>query len=125
MKKVYNSTQICAVEKTVKQFKHWRKTTVKGQRRMSLELRNMAIDLSQQIGIFPASKELGLNCTDLKKWREKTEERKEGSFTEIMVLPSPSFSCRLEIKKNDTCINVFLGHDSNVDQTIALINGVL
>jgi transposase-like protein len=124
MKSKYNSDQISAIENTVKHFEHWRATTERGQRRMSDELRSMAIDLSHEVGVHRASKELGLNCTDLKRWKDKAEPRASGVFTEISLRPSLPFSYRMEIKKNDTCISLSLDH-SSIDQMVALIKGVL
>jgi hypothetical protein len=124
MRAKYNSDQIVAIENAVKHFEHWRATTERGQRRMSEELRTMAIDLSQKVGVHCASKALGLNCTDLKRWGEKGEPTNKGNFTEITLLPSTNFSCRVEIAKNDTRINFSLEH-SSVEQMVALVKGVL
>jgi len=91
---------------------------------MSEELRTMAIDLSQKIGVHRASKALGLNCTDLKRWGAKGEATNTGKFTEITLLPSTDFSCRVEITKNDTHINLSL-ENCSMEQVVTLIKGVL
>jgi hypothetical protein len=124
MKSKYNSEQAEAVESAVKHFEHWRATTERGRRRMSEELRAIAIDLSYKIGVHPASKELGLNCTDLKRWRQKAKDLENGTFTEVKLLPTMGFSCRVKIIKNDTHVNIAF-EDSNVAQVTALIKGVL
>lgn len=124
MKAEYNPDQIIAIEAAVKLFEHWRATTERGQRRLSEELRTTAIDLSKKIGVYRASKALGLNCTDLKRWGAKGEAIEKGKFTEITLLPSRESPCRVEITKNDTYISFFLEH-STVDQIIALAKGIL
>lgn len=124
MKAEYNPDQIIAIEAAVKHFEHWRATTTRGQRKMSEELRTMAIDLSKKVGVNRASKALGLNCTDLKRWGTKEEITDTGKFTEVTLLPSMSSACRVEITKNDTCINLSL-EQSTVDQMIALVKGIL
>ena len=126
-KRQYTPIQLQAVESAKSQFKSWRSANGYSRRRIPDELRGSAIALAKSLGRNQASKELGLNPTDLRQWEglAAPEKREDLKFAEVTICrPSSFLECRIEVIREQTRLALDL-KGVNVDQMIALIRGVL
>lgn len=126
-KQQYTQTQQLAVDAAKSQFKTWRIANGNHRRRIPDELRAAAIELSKCLSNSRASKELGINPTELKHWGSimAPEQCKELKFAEVTLHKDTyCLECRVEVSREQTHLVLdFKG--VAMDQMITLIRGVL
>jgi transposase-like protein len=126
-KRQYTQTQQQAIDTVKSQFQTWRISNGNSRRRIPDDLRATAIELSNSLGRTRASKELGLNPTDLKHWENlmAPEKNVDFKFAEVTLHHQTScLDCRVEVSREKTSLALDL-KGVNVDQMITLIRGLL